>query len=240
MAAKTTKSKKTSSAKKKKTTASTQAQEGLYSEIVILISLAVCVLLILSNFGIGGIVGGGSLIRSLWNFRISGLYYADSVILWNLVSDFEHGKWTCLSEICSSGSVYLYALYIPGTDHQFLFCFVYSWRLLQICQRAPKRRRSGRRTLCTYSLSAFRCGRYVCVSNRAVIDQYDSDYGTFFVQGVEKGRCESRRMLQENEEKPPRSENRSFRKKLGKPNRMQKRKRAERIRKFPAYLLQPL
>ena len=58
MAAKTTKSKKTSSAKKKKTTASTQAQEGLYSEIVILISLAVCVLLILSNFGIGGIVGG--------------------------------------------------------------------------------------------------------------------------------------------------------------------------------------
>ena len=93
MAAKTTKSKKTSSAKKKKTTASTQAQEGLYSEIVILISLAVCVLLILSNFGIGGIVGGAvsSVLFGIFGF----LAYIMPILLfcgiWFLISNRGNG-----------------------------------------------------------------------------------------------------------------------------------------------------
>ena len=93
MAAKTTKSKKTSSAKKKKTTASTQVQEGLYSEIVILISLAVCVLLILSNFGIGGIVGGAvsSVLFGIFGF----LAYIMPILLfcgiWFLISNRGNG-----------------------------------------------------------------------------------------------------------------------------------------------------
>ena len=93
MAAKTTKGKKASTSKKKKSTASAQAQDGLYSEIVILISLAVCVLLILSNFGIGGIVGGAvsSVLFGIFGF----LAYIMPILLfcgvWFLISNKGNG-----------------------------------------------------------------------------------------------------------------------------------------------------
>ena len=54
MAAKSTKQRKntTKSRPKKK-----QQDNGIRGEIIILASLAVCILLVLSNFGIGGIAG---------------------------------------------------------------------------------------------------------------------------------------------------------------------------------------
>ncbi len=57
MAAKTTKKKTSSKAGRKKTKSVHHVNEGMYHEITILTVLAICVLLILSNFGAGGIVG---------------------------------------------------------------------------------------------------------------------------------------------------------------------------------------
>ncbi len=53
MAAKSTKKRKNTKSRPNKK----QQDNGLKSEIIILASLAVCILLVLSNFGVGGIVG---------------------------------------------------------------------------------------------------------------------------------------------------------------------------------------
>ena len=58
MAGKSTKKKTSSKTNKKKNTVERQTNDnGLYGEIIILISLAVCILFVISNFGMGGIVG---------------------------------------------------------------------------------------------------------------------------------------------------------------------------------------
>ena len=64
MAAKSTRGKKsTKSTPKKKTTRTSNAKKNeqqnteIRSEIVILVTLAVCILLVLSNFGLGGMAG---------------------------------------------------------------------------------------------------------------------------------------------------------------------------------------
>ena len=53
MAAKRTKKKKTTRGRPKKE----QQNQEIRGEIIILIALAICILLVLSNFGMGGIVG---------------------------------------------------------------------------------------------------------------------------------------------------------------------------------------
>ena len=68
MAAKSTKKRKNTKSRPNKK----QQDNGLKSEIIILASLAVCILLVLSNFGVGGIVGEAvSSEKRMQNSRLS-------------------------------------------------------------------------------------------------------------------------------------------------------------------------
>ena len=72
MAAKHTKKKKTTRGRPKKE----QQNQEIRGEIIILIALAVCILLVLSNFGMGGIVGEAGFICSFRLVWYYGLYSA--------------------------------------------------------------------------------------------------------------------------------------------------------------------
>ena len=78
MAAKSTKKRKSTKSRPNKK----QQDNGLRSEIIILASLAVCILLVLSNFGVGGIVGEA----------VSSVFFGFCI---DCISDIKQGKYSC-------------------------------------------------------------------------------------------------------------------------------------------------
>ena len=82
MAAKSTKKRKNTKSRPNKK----QQDNGLKSEIIILASLAVCILLVLSNFGVGGIVGEA----------VSSVFFGSVCIFCiDCISDIKQGKYSC-------------------------------------------------------------------------------------------------------------------------------------------------
>lgn len=91
MASKTTKGRKNTRTKRKtgaKAKGSSAKNTELTGEITILITLALCILLVLSNFGIGWNCGGGSFFCAFW-------------IVW------IHGICASFFDFCGSGFLYI-------------------------------------------------------------------------------------------------------------------------------------
>ncbi len=92
MAAKSTKGKKNTKSTAKKTqqkSGQSQNRDEIRGEIIILGLLAVCILLVLSNFGLGGIVRQDGVIGSFWHFRIYGIFSAVYLIWSSCIWNFQ-------------------------------------------------------------------------------------------------------------------------------------------------------
>ena len=100
MAAKTTKRK--NSTKKKMHAKESTAEHRTTGEILILILLAVCILLVLSNFGVGGTVGEAVSSVLFGVFGFYELFTAISVIRRHSFSYVQQGKYSRLHK--GSGS----------------------------------------------------------------------------------------------------------------------------------------
>ena len=92
MAAKSTKGKKNTKSTAKKTqqkSGQSQNRDEIRGEIIILGLLAVCILLVLSNFGLGGIVGKTVSSVDFWHFRIYGIFSAVYLIWSSCIWNFQ-------------------------------------------------------------------------------------------------------------------------------------------------------
>ena len=99
MASKTTKGRKNTRSKKKtrtKAKSSNAKNTELAGEITILVILTVCILLVLSNFGIGGIAGEAVSSVLFWFVWIYGICIAVSCFCGRRFFYFKQRKYTCL------------------------------------------------------------------------------------------------------------------------------------------------
>lgn len=70
---KTTQKKKTMGTTASKARKQREQQESFRNEVILWITLAVCIVLLLANFGIGGKIGSRSQFLFLWNIWINGI-----------------------------------------------------------------------------------------------------------------------------------------------------------------------
>ena len=172
MAAKPTKKKKSTRGRPKKE----QQNQEIRGEIIILIALAVCILLVLSNFGMGGIVGEAvsSVFFGLFGIMAYVLPFAAFGISAFLVSNrgnahayIKIGAAVVLFLLLTAVFGLIFDQYKPGIS---LLTYYHTIQYSSECGR------SDRRMCCQSLLSADRGNRNICSPVCALYYLCDSDY----------------------------------------------------------------
>ena len=188
MAAKKGKTTKKAGTKGKKA----QNSYSFRDEIIILLTLAVAILLILSNFGLGGFLGNAV---SAFLFGIFGLPAYIMPVLLFLGTAFVFSN---------RGNSFAYIKLGAGVGFSFMLCTFLQlltvpferadyYFLLQICSEGEKGRRTARRDFYKIVVSGSWSRRNLCDSDYFNDHLSCADHGKVLFKRAEKGQCRSSR-----------------------------------------------
>lgn len=122
---------KTTKKRKRKPAAKQQPVGNRFqTEILILVMFAACLILMISAFGMGGIVGNAISADMLWHHGTLCIYFPNPAFCRSYVPDREQYQPPCLQKGTGGRGIFCVPLRLSSADHRGLYAKVPRFRII--------------------------------------------------------------------------------------------------------------